>query len=216
MALKIRLARGGAKKRPFYRIVVAEASAPRDGRYVERVGTYNPMVPKEHEQRMTLNSERITFWLGQGAKPTDRVHKMLAAAGLAEAPVIRDQPKKSAPGKKRAEREAEAASAAEAAAESAAAEAAAAEEAAAAAAAAPAEEAVAEEAPAEEAPAEEAPAEEALLKKLLQRKRQTASDKRPFADWRDCWSTRDQGAVQGKTLYRDAASAVGLWAGYIG
>jgi len=153
MALKIRLARGGAKKRPFYRIVVAEASAPRDGRYVERVGTYNPMVPKEHEQRMTLNSERITFWLGQGAKPTDRVHKMLAAAGLAEAPVIRDQPKKSAPGKKRAEREAEAASAA--------AEAAAAEEAAAAAAAAPAEEAVAKEAPAEEAPAEEAVAEEA-------------------------------------------------------
>ena len=151
MALKIRLARGGAKKRPFYRIVVAEASAPRDGRYVERVGTYNPMVPKEHEQRMTLNSERITFWLGQGAKPTDRVHKMLAAAGLAEAPVIRDQPKKSAPGKKRAERETEAASAAAAAAESAAAEAAAA-----AAAAAPAEEAVAEEAVAEEAVAEEA------------------------------------------------------------
>ena len=111
----------------------------------------------EHEQRMTLNSERITFWLGQGAKPTDRVHKMLAAAGLAEAPVIRDQPKKSAPGKKRAEREAEAASAAEAAAESAAAEAAAAEEAAA---AASAEEAPAEEAPAEEAVAEEAPADE--------------------------------------------------------
>ena len=153
MALKIRLARGGAKKRPFYRIVVAEASAPRDGRYVERVGTYNPMVPKEHEQRMTLNSERITFWLGQGAKPTDRVHKMLAAAGLAEAPVIRDQPKKSAPGKKRAEREAEAASAA-APAEEAPAEEAPAEE-------APAEEAVAEEAPAEEAPAEEAVAEEA-------------------------------------------------------
>ena len=154
MALKIRLARGGAKKRPFYRIVVAEASAPRDGRYVERVGTYNPMVPKEHEQRMTLNSERITFWLGQGAKPTDRVHKMLAAAGLAEAPVIRDQPKKSAPGKKRAEREAEAASAAEAVAESAAVEAAVA-------AASPAEEAVVEEAPAGEAPAEEAVAEEA-------------------------------------------------------
>ena len=221
MALKIRLARGGAKKRPFYRIVVAEASAPRDGRYVERVGTYNPMVPKEHEQRMTLNSERITFWLGQGAKPTDRVHKMLAAAGLAEAPVIRDQPKKSAPGKKRAEREAEAASAAEAAAESAAAEAAAAEEAAAAAAAAPAEEAVAEEAPAEEALLKKLLLKKLLLKKLLlkkllQRKRQTASDKRPFADWRDCWSTRDQGAVQGKTLYRDAASAVGLWAGYIG
>ena len=111
MALKIRLARGGAKKRPFYRIVVAEASSPRDGRYVELVGSYNPMVSKEHEQRVTLNSERITFWLGKGAKPTERVHKMLAAAGLAEPLVIRDQPKKSAPGKKRAEREAEAAEA---------------------------------------------------------------------------------------------------------
>jgi len=164
MALKIRLARGGAKKRPFYRIVVAEASSPRDGRYVERVGTYNPMVPKEHEQRMTLNSERITFWLGQGAKPTDRVHKMLAAAGLTEAPVIRDQPKKSAPGKKRADREAQAAEAAAAAEEAAADVAEAAEAAVEEAPAegttedAPAEEAV-EEAPAEAA-AEDAPAEE--------------------------------------------------------
>ena len=159
MALKIRLARGGAKKRPFYRIVVAEASAPRDGRYVERVGTYNPMVPKDHEQRLTLNGERITYWMSKGAQPTERVHKMLATAGLAAAPVIREQPKKSAPGKKRAEREAEAAEAAAAAAEAADAEAAAAEEAAAE--EAPAEEAVAEEAPAEEAAAEEAPAEEA-------------------------------------------------------
>ena len=156
MALKIRLARGGAKKRPFYRIVVAEASSPRDGRYVERVGTYNPMVPKEHEQRMTLNSERIAFWLGKGAKPTERVHKMLAAAGLAEPLVIRDQPKKSAPGKKRAEREAEAAEAA--AAESPSEEAAPAEEAAA---ESPAEEAEAAEAAAAESPAEEAaPAKE--------------------------------------------------------
>ena len=154
MALKIRLARGGAKKRPFYRIVVAEASAPRDGRYVERVGTYNPMVPKDHDQRLTLNGERITYWMGQGAQPTERVQKMLATAGLAAAPVIRDQPKKSAPGKKRAEREAEAA---EAAAEEAAA---AAESAAAVAEEAPAEEAPAEEAPAEAAAAEEAPAEE--------------------------------------------------------
>jgi small subunit ribosomal protein S16 len=160
MALKIRLARGGAKKRPFYRIVVAEASAPRDGRYVERVGTYNPMVPKDHDQRLTLNGERITYWMGQGAQPTERVQKMLATAGLAGAPVIRDQPKKSAPGKKRAEREAEAAEAAAAAAEeaAAAAESAAAEEAPAE--EAPAEEAAAEEAPAEGAPAEEAPAEE--------------------------------------------------------
>ena len=156
MALKIRLARGGAKKRPFYRIVIAEASAPRDGRYVERVGTYNPMVPKDHEQRLTLKSERITYWLGQGAQPTERVQKMLAGAGLTEAPVIREQPKKSAPGKKRAEREAE-----EAAAAADAAEAAAAEESAAAADEAPAEEAPAEEAAAEEAPAEEAAAEEA-------------------------------------------------------
>ena len=119
MALKIRLARGGAKKRPFYRIVVAEASAPRDGRYVERVGTYNPMVPKDHEQRLTLNGERISFWMSKGAQPTERVHKMLASAGLMAAPVLRDQPKKSAPGKKRAEREAAAAEAAAAAAEAA-------------------------------------------------------------------------------------------------
>ena len=167
MALKIRLARGGAKKRPFYRIVVAEASAPRDGRYVERLGTYNPMVPKDHEQRLTLNDERISFWMSKGAQPTERVHKMLASAGLMAAPVLRDQPKKSAPGKKRAEREA-------AAAEAAAAEAAPAEDAADApaedtpaeetSAEAPAAEAVAEEAaadtPAEDVPAEDAPAEE--------------------------------------------------------
>ena len=161
MALKIRLARGGAKKRPFYRIVVAEASAPRDGRYVERVGTYNPMVPKDHEQRLTLNGERISFWMSKGAQPTERVHKMLASAGLMAAPVLRDQPKKSAPGKKRAEREAAAAEAAAAAAEAAAAEAAPAEDAA----DAPAEDTPAEDTPAEEtsaeAPAAEAVAEEA-------------------------------------------------------
>ena len=151
MALKIRLARGGAKKRPFYRIVVAEASAPRDGRYVERVGTYNPMVPKDHDQRLVLKNERITYWLGQGAQPTERVQKMLASAGLTEAPVIREQPKKSAPGKKRAEREA---AAAEAAADEAPADEAPADE-------APAEEATADEAPADAAPAEEAAADEA-------------------------------------------------------
>ena len=152
MALKIRLARGGAKKRPFYRIVVAEASAPRDGRYVERVGTYNPMVPKDHDQRLVLKNERISYWLGQGAQPTERVQKMLASAGLTEAPVIREQPKKSAPGKKRAEREAAVAEAS-AQAEAAAAEASAADE-------APAEEAVTDEVPSEEAAADEAPADE--------------------------------------------------------
>jgi len=166
MALKIRLSRGGSKKRPFYRIVVAEAAAPRDGRYVERIGHYNPMVAKDNDQRLVVDGERVKHWMGLGAKPTERVQKLLASLSLTAPVEMRDQPKKSAPGKKRAEREAEAA-AAEAAA--------AAEEAAAAEAEAPAEEAPAEEAPAEEtvaeapaeeafaedAPAEEAPAEEA-------------------------------------------------------
>ena len=147
MALKIRLARGGAKKRPFNRIVVAEAAMPRDGRFVERLGTYNPMLPRDHDDRLVLKSERINYWLGQGARPTDRVHKMLAGAGVMEAFQVRDQPKKSAPGRKRQEREAEAAEAAAAAA----AEAEAAAE-------APVEEAPAEEAV--EAPAEEVAAEE--------------------------------------------------------
>ena len=151
MALKIRLSRGGTKKRPFYRIVVAEAAAPRDGRYVERVGHYNPMVPKEHENRFSVNSDRVKFWMNKGAQPTDRVHKLLALADILKAPEIREQPKKSAVGKKRAEREAEAAEA-KAAADAAAAEAQAEE--------APVEEAPVEEAPAEEVSAEEAPAED--------------------------------------------------------
>lgn len=143
MALKIRLSRGGSKKRPFYRIVVAEAAAPRDGRYVERVGHYNPMVPKEHENRLSVNSDRVKFWMNKGAQPTDRVHKLLALADILKAPEIREQPKKSAVGKKRAEREAEVAEAKAAAAEAA------------------AEEAQAKAAPVEEAPAEEVPVEEA-------------------------------------------------------
>ena len=153
MALKIRLSRGGSKKRPFYRIVVAEAAAPRDGRYVERIGHYNPMVAKDNEQRLVVDGERVKHWMGLGAKPTERVQKLLSALSLTAPVEMRDQPKKSAPGKKRAEREAEEAAAAEAAAAEAA-------EAAAAAAEAPAEEAPAEEATAEETPAEEAPAEE--------------------------------------------------------
>jgi small subunit ribosomal protein S16 len=146
MALKIRLSRGGSKKRPFYRIVVAEAAAPRDGRYVERIGHYNPMVAKDNDQRLVIDGERVKHWIGLGAKPTERVQKLLSTLSLTAPVEMRDQPKKSAPGKKRAEREAEEAAAAEAAAG---------------AAEAPAEEAPAEEAPAEEAPAEEAPAEEA-------------------------------------------------------
>jgi len=147
MALKIRLSRGGSKKRPFYRIVVAEAAAPRDGRYVERIGHYNPMVAKDNDQRLVVDGERVKHWMGLGAKPTERVQKLLASLSLSAPVEMRDQPKKSAPGKKRAEREAEATAAAEAAAAEA---------------EAPAEEAVAEEAPAEEAVAEEAPAEEAV------------------------------------------------------
>ncbi|MGB1934206.1 MAG: 30S ribosomal protein S16, partial [Candidatus Puniceispirillaceae bacterium] len=155
MALKIRLSRGGSKKRPFYRIVVAEAASPRDGRYVERIGHYNPMVAKDNDQRLVVDGDRVKHWMGLGAKPTERVQKLLSTLSLTPAVEMRDQPKKSAPGKKRAEREAEEAATAEAAAaEAAEAEAAPAEE-------APAEEAVADEAPAEEAPAEEAPAEEA-------------------------------------------------------
>ena len=145
MALKIRLSRGGSKKRPFYRIVVAEAASPRDGRYVERLGHYNPMTAKDNDQRLVVNGERVSYWLGLGAQPTERVQKLLASLELMAPVKLRQQPKKSAVGKKRAEREEEEAAAA--------AEAAAAE--------APAEEAPAEEAPAEEAPAEEAPAEEA-------------------------------------------------------
>ncbi|MDC0563533.1 30S ribosomal protein S16 [Alphaproteobacteria bacterium] len=153
MALKIRLSRGGSKKRPFYRIVVAEAASPRDGRYVERLGHYNPMTAKDNEQRLVVNGERVAYWLGLGAQPTERVQKLLASLELMAPVKLREQPKKSAVGKKRAERQEEAAAAEAAAKEAAAAEAEAAAK------AAPAEEAAAE-APAEEAAAE-APAEEA-------------------------------------------------------
>jgi len=103
MSLKIRLSRGGAKKRPFYRIVVADVRAPRDGRYVERVGTYNPMLPKESGERVALKEDRVRHWLAQGAKPTDRVLRFLAEAGILErAP--RSNPQKALPGKKAQER----------------------------------------------------------------------------------------------------------------
>ena len=104
MALKIRLARGGAKKRPFYRIVVAEASSPRDGRFVEKVGTYNPLLPQGHAERIVLNVERIQHWLSVGAKATDRVELFLSNVGLAEKKVRSSDPKKSAPKKRAQER----------------------------------------------------------------------------------------------------------------
>ncbi len=82
MSIKIRLARGGAKKRPFYRIVVADSRSPRDGRFVERIGSYNPMVAQDHPDRLKLDTERAKHWLSVGAQPTDRVARFLAKAGL--------------------------------------------------------------------------------------------------------------------------------------
>ena len=84
MAMKIRLARGGSKKRPFYRVVAADSRMPRDGRYVEKLGTYNPLVAKDSEERVQLDMERVNYWLGQGAQPTERVVRFLEAAGVIE------------------------------------------------------------------------------------------------------------------------------------
>ncbi|MBL6929671.1 MAG: 30S ribosomal protein S16 [Rhodospirillales bacterium] len=154
MSVKIRLSRGGAKKRPYYRIVVADSHNARDGRFIERVGTYDPMLAKDDPGRVRLVEDRIKYWLGVGAQASDRVAKFFAAAGLMEARKIAEQTKKNQPKAKAQERLKENAEAAEAKAKEA-------EEAKAAAEAAPAEEAPAEEAPAEEAAAEAAPAEEA-------------------------------------------------------
>jgi small subunit ribosomal protein S16 len=97
MSLKIRLARGGAKKRPFYSIVVADSRSPRDGRFIEKLGTYNPMLDRSHADRVTLKTERIQHWLGVGALPTERVARFLGDAGLIEKPAIPDNPVKSQP-----------------------------------------------------------------------------------------------------------------------
>ena len=138
MATKIRLARGGSKKRPFYRVVVADSRMPRDGRYIEKVGTYNPLLPKDSEERVKIDLDRVKYWLGEGAQVSDRVSRFLEAAGVLEKK-NRNNPKKGEPGKAAVERAEEKAAKAAEAAE---------------AAAAPVE------APAEEAPAEEV-AEEA-------------------------------------------------------
>ena len=165
MALKLRLARHGAKKRPYYRIVVADSRSPRDGRFIDRVGSYNPMLPKDSEERVKLDIEKIKDWLGKGARPTERVARFLAAAGLWEWKAG-NNPIKGKPGEKALQRiednkeKEEARKAAEAEAKEAAKEAAAA----AAAAAAKAAEAEAKAAPAEpeatEAPTEAAAASE--------------------------------------------------------
>ena len=116
MSLKIRLARGGAKKRPYYSIVVADSRSPRDGRFIEKLGTYNPMLDREHADRVTLKEERLKHWLGVGAQPTERVARFLGNAGLAPKPEVRETPTKSAPKKKAQERAKAAAEAAGAAA----------------------------------------------------------------------------------------------------
>ena len=101
--MKIRLARGGSKKRPFYRIVAADSRMPRDGRYIERLGTYNPLLAKDSEERVKMNMERIQYWLGEGAQPTDRISRMLEAAGILEKKV-RTNLKKGEPGQKAKDR----------------------------------------------------------------------------------------------------------------
>lgn len=104
MALKIRLARGGSKKRPFYRVIVAENTAPRDGKFVERLGSYNPLLEKDHSDRLVLNGERIKYWVSVGAQLTPRVHKLFSEQKLAGDFLITETPKKSAPKKKAQER----------------------------------------------------------------------------------------------------------------
>ncbi len=148
MSLKIRLARGGSKKRPHYSIVAADSRMPRDGRFLEKLGTYNPQLPKDDENRVKMNVERIMELIGKGAQPTDRISRFLEAAGAVEKKA-RANMQKAEPGEKAKKRVEEKA-----------AKAAAAAEAAKAPAPEPTPEPVAEEAPAEEAPAEEAAAEE--------------------------------------------------------
>ncbi|MBL8672939.1 MAG: 30S ribosomal protein S16 [Alphaproteobacteria bacterium] len=105
MSLKIRMARGGMRNQPFYRIVVADSRSPRDGRFIEKVGHYNPMLPREHKERVVIDLERCKYWMGVGALPSDRVTRFLADAGVMEKPKHRETPKKSAPRAKRVERE---------------------------------------------------------------------------------------------------------------
>ncbi len=165
MSVRIRLARGGTKKRPFYRIVIADTRSPRDGRFIEKIGHYNPMVPRDHPERLRLDEDRARHWISVGATPSDRVARFLGQADIIPMPARPTQTKQHQPKKRELQRRAAeleakkqaqsveahaAAETAEAAAAEAAAEAAAAEAAAAKAAAA--------EAPAEEAQAEEAPA----------------------------------------------------------
>ena len=102
MSMKIRLARGGSKKRPHYSIVATDSRMPRDGRFLEKLGTYNPLLAKDSEDRVKMNAERVQYWLSQGAQPTDRVARFLEAAGL-RPKTVRNNPKSAVPGKRMAE-----------------------------------------------------------------------------------------------------------------
>lgn len=104
MALKIRLSRAGAKKAPFYRMVVADSRSARDGAFLEKLGTYNPFLDHDNPERVVIKEERIKYWISVGAKPSERVQLLLATKGLCEKPKIRETPKKSAPKKKAQER----------------------------------------------------------------------------------------------------------------
>jgi small subunit ribosomal protein S16 len=148
--LKIRMSRGGAKKRPFYKIVIADSRKPRDGRFIEKVGFFNPLLPKEKKERLNLDIERIKYWLSQGAQPSDRIARFLGEANVIPMPKQKNNPIKAKPKKKAQERLAAAEEAKKAA-----------EEAKKAEAEKPAEQPKAEAAPAEEAKTEAAPAEEA-------------------------------------------------------
>ena len=148
MALKIRLSRGGSKKRPFYKVVIADSRSPRDGRFIEKVGHFNPLLPKDNPDRLKLDLEKIKEWIGKGAKPTEKLERFLGEANIIPMPEQKNNPKKAQPKKKAQERRAALKEA-----EQSAAEAPAVEE-------TPAEETPAEETPAEETPAAEAPAAE--------------------------------------------------------
>ena len=150
MSLKIRLSRGGAKKRPFYRIVVADSRSPRDGRFIERIGVYNPMLKRDDPNRIQFNEERVRHWLSHGATPSDRVARFLGAADIIPMPERREQTKKDKPRAKTLERLKEQEEAKK--------------EADAAAAETSTEKAQPEEAPVEDVPAKEASAEEASVK----------------------------------------------------
>lgn len=119
--LTIRMTRHGAKKRPYYHIVVADSRSPRDGRFIERIGSYNPMLEKDNPERVKLNEERVKYWVGVGAQPSDRVARFMFEKNLGAKPKINETPKKSAPKAKAQERLKAAAEAAEAASKAAAA-----------------------------------------------------------------------------------------------